>query len=69
MNRMLNNDKLPDANNKLDVLKELRKEYEGDKPLIQINEYTQIWNNSVEKSNALDSNGRINLRSQAQSQA
>ena len=53
----------------LNVIAEMRNESEGDKPLIQINEYTQIWNNSTEKVENLDSNGRINFRSKAQSQA
>ena len=53
----------------LDVFSELRKEHDGDKPLVQINEYTQIWIASTEKANTLDSNGRINSRSQAQIQA
>jgi hypothetical protein len=42
MNKMLNNEKLPDANNKLDVLKELRKEFDGDSALVAINNVTQV---------------------------
>ena len=38
--RMLNNPKIPEANTKVEVLKELRKEFEGDEKDVTINNVT-----------------------------
>ena len=50
MSHMLKDEKLPLANNKLDVLKELRKEFEGEEKQTTINNTTYIIHGSRKNS-------------------
>lgn len=45
----------------LDLLRELRIELEGEKPLIENNEYnfSSVWNNCLEKVDQIDEQGRV----------
>ena len=42
------------------LIHEARAEVEGEKPLFQINQYTQIWTQKTEKAQEVDDTGRIN---------
>jgi hypothetical protein len=45
-----------------DLIEQLRKEIEGDKPAVEINQYTNIWNRVAEKAKEVDAEGRVHLR-------
>jgi hypothetical protein len=42
-----------------DLLEQERKELEGEKAAVEINQYTTIWNGAIDKSNKIDQSGRI----------
>lgn len=47
-----------------DLLESNRHEIEGDKPLIEINQYTQIWKEIAKKAKDVESDGKVYIRNQ-----